>query len=75
MIAFGLGTVPAMAGLSVAGARLPRPGGSLARLLGAALVACGIWTAVLPIAALSGAHEHHHAAVVSAGVESADRPR
>ncbi len=66
MIAFGLGTVPAMAGLSYAGARLPRPGGSLARLLGAALVACGLWTAVLPIAALSGAHEHHHRSVLSA---------
>lgn len=74
MIAFGLGTVPAMAGLSFVGARLPSPGGSLARLFGAALVACGLWTAVLPIAALSGAHEHHHD-VVSAAVESAERLR
>ncbi len=74
MIAFGLGTLPAMAGLSFVGARLPEPGGSLARLLGAALVACGLWTAVLPIAALSGAHEHHHE-MVSAALESADRLR
>jgi len=66
MIVFGLGTLPAMAGLSWVGARLPQPGGSLARLLGAALVACGLWTAVLPIAALSGAAEHHHAGVPSA---------
>lgn len=65
MIAFGLGTVPAMAGLSWAGARLPGPGGSLARLAGAALVACGLWTAVLPIAALTGAHEHPHAVALS----------
>ncbi|HXY96886.1 MAG TPA: sulfite exporter TauE/SafE family protein [Steroidobacteraceae bacterium] len=75
MIAFGLGTVPAMAGLSLVGARLPRPGGSLARLLGAALVACGLWTAVLPIAALSGAHQHHHHEMASAAVESAGRLR
>jgi uncharacterized protein len=75
MIAFGLGTVPAMAGLGLVGARLPSPGGTLARLLGAALVACGLWTAVLPIAALSGAHEHHHHEVVTAAVESAGRQR
>lgn len=66
MIAFGLGTLPAMAGLSYLGARLPRPGGSLARLLGAALVACGLWTAAMPIAALSGAYEHHHTPVSAA---------
>jgi len=60
MILFGLGTVPAMAGLSYLGTRLPRPNGALARLLGAALVACGLWTAILPIAVLSGSLEHHH---------------
>lgn len=75
MIAFGLGTVPAMAGLSFVGARLLSPGGSWARLLGAALVACGLWTAALPIAALSGAHEHHHPEVVSAAVENPARLR
>jgi hypothetical protein len=74
MIVFGLGTLPAMAGLSYLGARLPRPGGSLARLLGAALVACGLWTAAVPIAALSGAHQHHHA-VASAAAEDPGRLR
>jgi uncharacterized protein len=58
MIAFGLGTMPAMLGLSYAGARLPRPDGTLARMLGAIIVACGLWTAALPIAVLSGSHRH-----------------
>lgn len=58
MIAFGLGTLPAMLGLSYAGTRLPRRDGTLARLLGTIIVACGVWTATLPIAALSGLHEH-----------------
>ncbi|HUO19866.1 MAG TPA: sulfite exporter TauE/SafE family protein [Steroidobacteraceae bacterium] len=60
MAAFGLGTVPAMAGLGLLGARLPRPEGALARVLGAVLVACGLWTAAVPIAALSGSAPHHH---------------
>lgn len=61
MIAFGLGTLPAMLGLSYAGTRLPRAGTTLARLLGAAIVSCGLWTAALPIAVLAGgdAHAHH----------------
>jgi sulfite exporter TauE/SafE len=61
MLAFGVGTLPAMTGLSFVGVRLPRPHGTAARLLGATLVACGLWTAVTPIAALTGAqaHEHH----------------
>ncbi len=60
MIVFGLGTLPAMAGLSLVGTRLPRPGGTLARLLGAALVACGLWTASMPLGILTGTHTHHH---------------
>lgn len=62
MIAFGLGTLPAMAGLGFVGTRLPPPGGALARLLGAALVACGLWTAVVPLGILTGSleHQHHH---------------
>jgi uncharacterized protein len=62
MIAFGLGTLPAMSGLSYLGSRLPRRDGTLARLLGAALVACGLWSAVMPLAVLTGsaAHVHHH---------------
>jgi sulfite exporter TauE/SafE len=63
MIAFGLGTMPAMLGLSYAGARLPQRDGTCARLLGAIIVACGLWTAVLPIAVLTGAHEHNHQAI------------
>lgn len=60
MIAFGLGTLPAMLGLSYAGARLVVQHGSFARLLGAVMVACGLWTASMPIAALSGTHQHGH---------------
>jgi sulfite exporter TauE/SafE len=60
MIAFGLGTMPAMLGLSCAGTRLPRRDGMFARLLGTVIVACGVWTAALPIAALTGAHQHDH---------------
>lgn len=65
MVAFGLGTVPAMAGFGFLGARLPRPEGALARVLGAVLVACGLWTAAVPIAALSGSAPHHHHGVGS----------
>jgi sulfite exporter TauE/SafE len=63
MLAFGFGTVPAMLGLGYAGTRLPRRDTAFARLLGAVIVACGLWTAALPIAALTGAHDHgaHHA--------------
>jgi len=62
MVAFGLGTLPAMAGVSFFGTRLPRPGSTRARVLGGVLVACGLWTAVVPLAVLSGAygHGHHH---------------
>jgi uncharacterized protein len=60
MVAFGLGTVPAMAGFGWLGTRLPRPEGALARTLGAVLVACGLWTAAVPLASLSGLAPHHH---------------
>jgi hypothetical protein len=60
MLAFGLGTWPAMLGLSYAGAWLPSRQGVFARLLGAVIVACGLWTATLPIAMLSGVAVHHH---------------
>jgi sulfite exporter TauE/SafE len=60
MIAFGLGTIPAMLSLSYAGTRLPQRDGTFARLLGSIIVACGVWTATLPIAALTGLHQHHH---------------
>jgi sulfite exporter TauE/SafE len=61
MIAFGLGTLPAMLGLSYAGGRFTPPRATLARLLGSVIVACGLWTASMPIAILFGAHQHVHA--------------
>ena len=64
MIAFGLGTAPAMLALSHGGARIPLREGAFSRVLGAVIVACGLWTAAVPIAALTGAdtHAHHVAA-------------
>jgi sulfite exporter TauE/SafE len=58
MIAFGLGTLPAMLGLSYAGGRFAPPRGALVHVLGSVIVACGLWTASMPIAALLGAHHH-----------------
>jgi uncharacterized protein len=61
MAAFGLGTLPAMSGLSYLARRLPRRDATFARLLGAGLIACGFWTAIMPLAALAGLqHAHHH---------------
>ncbi|HYM28722.1 MAG TPA: sulfite exporter TauE/SafE family protein [Steroidobacteraceae bacterium] len=70
MLAFGLGTLPAMAGIGYLSRHLPRPRGSAARLLGAAIVACGTWTAVLPLAHLSGlaTHAQHSHAPAEAAV-------
>jgi len=61
MMAFGLGTLPAMLGLSYASGRFMPPRPTLARLLGSVIVACGLWTASMPIAVLFGAHQHVHA--------------
>ena len=71
MIAFGLGTLPAMVGLSFAGGRLPRPDGVMARLLGSIIVGCGLWTAALPIAMLTGAHVHDHHGMSMPGSDTA----
>lgn len=60
MVAFGFGTLPAMLGLSYAGARISPKDGALVRLLGTIIVACGLWTASMPIAVLTGRAEHHH---------------
>jgi sulfite exporter TauE/SafE len=62
MLAFGIGTLPAMGGLSYLGGRLPRRDSAWARLLGSCLVACGLLTATVPLAVLGGstAHAHHH---------------
>jgi uncharacterized protein len=60
MLGFGLGTLPAMSALTYAGRWLPRRDGLAARLLGALLVACGLWTAAAPVAVLTGAPLHQH---------------
>lgn len=58
--AFGLGTLPSMLGVAHLGAGL-RPGnGSLVHLVGALIVACGLWTAAVPVAELTGAARHVH---------------
>jgi sulfite exporter TauE/SafE len=58
MIAFGLGTAPAMLALSHGAARIPLRDGAFARILGALIVACGLWTAAVPLAALTGGDGH-----------------
>lgn len=67
MLAFGLGTLPAMVGLGLLGSRLPHRDGLAARILGAVLVACGLWSAAVPLATLGGAspHAHHHGAAMT----------
>jgi hypothetical protein len=76
MIAFGLGTLPAMLGLSYAGVRLAPRSGTLGRLLGAGIVACGLWTASIPIAALTGMHHHasHTMVMTSDGPQDGGPP-
>lgn len=67
MVAFGLGTLPALLGLSYLSTRWLHQGGTLARILGAVVVACGLWTAAMPIAVLTGAHQHgHHVGMATA---------
>jgi len=60
MLGFGLGTLPAMSALSYAARWLPQRDGVTARLFGALLVACGLWTAILPVAILTGSQPHQH---------------
>ena len=60
MLGFGLGTLPSMSMLTYAGHWLPRSDGLAARLLGALLVACGLWTAIAPLAVLTGSQQHQH---------------
>ncbi|HVN43799.1 MAG TPA: sulfite exporter TauE/SafE family protein [Steroidobacteraceae bacterium] len=70
MLGFGLGTVPAMSTLSYAG-WLPRREGLVPRLLGALLVACGLWTAADPLAVLTGSPAHQHHVIAAAPVSGA----
>jgi sulfite exporter TauE/SafE len=60
MLGFGLGTLPAMSALSYAGGWLPLRDGVTARLFGALLVACGLWTAIVPVAILTASQPHQH---------------
>lgn len=52
MLSFGLGTLPAMLGVNYAGAHLGLRDGTVARLFGAVIVACGLWSASMPLAML-----------------------
>ena len=52
MVAFGLGTLPAMAGLSALAGRLPRLASAHSRAFGLLVIACGLWTAAIPASAL-----------------------
>jgi hypothetical protein len=67
--------MPAMLGLSYAGTRLPRADGTLARLLGAVIVACGLWTASMPIALLTGATPQHHHAMAMPAHDASGQPQ
>jgi uncharacterized protein len=72
MLAFGAGTLPAMAGVGYLGSRLrlPRPRETAARIIGGCIMLCGLWTAAIPIAILAGVHDHHahhHAMLVHQG--------
>jgi sulfite exporter TauE/SafE len=73
MLGFGLGTLPAMSTLSYAGSWLPQRDGLMARMLGALLVACGLWTAMVPVAMLSGSQEHQHHAMPAPHANGAPR--
>ncbi|MBS0578228.1 MAG: sulfite exporter TauE/SafE family protein [Proteobacteria bacterium] len=68
MVAFGLGTLPAMAGLGALASRLPSLGVQPPRSIGLLIIACGIWTAWLPASSLStdGAHCEHRAPMAQA---------
>ena len=72
MLAFGAGTLPAMAGVGYLGShlRLPLARETAARIIGACIMLCGLWTAAIPIAVLAGAHDHRahqHALFVHEG--------
>jgi len=67
MLAFGLGTLPAMTAVTLSSAQLgwSAPRGPLRRLAGIALVIFGAWTAAVPLQHIGAghggapAHEHH----------------
>lgn len=63
MIAFGIGTLPALVGIGVASrgmSILRRP--NTQRVVGAALIASGLWIAAMPLQhslMMPGSHQHH----------------
>jgi uncharacterized protein len=65
MLAFAFGTIPAMLGITQLAARLPRRDGAGARVFGALITACGLLTAAMPIAELTGSQPHHHHALMA----------
>jgi hypothetical protein len=71
MMAFGLGTLPALLGLSYLSTRWLQRRNALARILGAVVVACGLWTAAMPIAELTGTHQHSGTLAASASYKAA----
>ncbi len=70
MLAFGIGTLPAMTGMTMLGHRLGhwRTGRGVRRVGGAAVLAFGLWTMASPLMHLmqhepaESHHGHHHAA-------------
>ena len=73
MLAFGLGTLPAMLSLTLAATGVARRG-TLARLFGSIIVACGLWTAASPIAVLAGAQPPHHHHPLAIGLSDYPAP-
>lgn len=67
MLAFGAGTLPAMAGIAYIGAYLRAPAPACTRLVGACVIAGGLWTAVLPLGHLAGIGHHHMNMVTTYG--------
>jgi sulfite exporter TauE/SafE len=62
MVAFGVGTMPAMVIMGLASSRLRSPGrgATLKRLAGLALILFGVWTAAQPVvSAIRGGHHQH----------------
>ncbi|MDQ2070405.1 sulfite exporter TauE/SafE family protein [Natronospira bacteriovora] len=68
MLAFGLGTLPAMTGTTMMGGQINRlrQTTTFRRTAGALLIGFGLWTAVFPVSHIQGEHEasdHSHAAL------------
>jgi sulfite exporter TauE/SafE len=60
MVAFGVGTLPALLGLNYVSTRWLQQRAKFAPVIGSLIVGAGLWTAALPIGELTGAHNHTH---------------